>query len=335
MLVRRNLVIAVGLTAFGSIVLAPSAGAAPLPGKVLRLGILDALAPRFDPDSNAVHRALLDGLRAHGYAVGRNVMLEYRSAGDDSDRLSQLADELVQAKVDILVPIGSNPALAVMRATRTIPIVLTGFADPVGSGVIASLARPGGNITGIAFNAAEISAKRVQLLKEVVPNFSRVAVLWNSNLKTMALQFEQVQMAAPVLGATVLSLRVSGSGELDKAFAALEQNRPDGLVVLFGPMRGNDLPRIVDFVNRNRIPSIFEIDRGVEAGGLMEFGSNRAEQARDAVSYIDKIANGTSPADLPVEEPTKLKLIINNRTAKALGLIIPPSILARADEVIE
>jgi putative tryptophan/tyrosine transport system substrate-binding protein len=335
MLGRRNLLLAPGLTALGLTARAISAGAAPPPGKVLRLGILDALAQRFDPESNAVHRALMDGLRAHGYAVGRNLVLEYRSAGDDPGRLARLADELVQAKVDILIPIGSNPALAVMQATKTVPIVMTGLADPVGSGVIASLARPGGNITGIAFNAAEITAKRVQLLKEVVPNLSRVGVLWNSSLKTMALQFQQVEMAAPILGVTVLSVRVSGSAELDRAFAALEQNRPDGLVVLFGPMRGNDLPRIVDFVNRNKLPSIFEIDRGVEAGGLMEFGSNRAEQARDTVPYIDKIANGAKPADLPVEEPTKLKLIINTKTAKALGLAIPPAILARADEVIE
>ena len=165
MLGRRNLLVALGLNALGGIALAPSAGAVPPPGKVLRLGVLDALAQRFDPVSNAVHQALLDGLRAHGYVLGRNVMLEYRSAGDDPDQLSQLAAELVQAKVDILIPIGANPTLAVRRATKTIPIVMTGLADPVGTGVIASLARPGGNITGIAFNAAEISAKRVQLLE--------------------------------------------------------------------------------------------------------------------------------------------------------------------------
>src|SRR6476469_3590404 len=186
MLRRRNLLAALALTAPGGIALAPPAGAAPPPGKVLRLGILDALAQRFDPESNAVHRALLDGLRAHGWVVGRNLVLEYRSAGEDNDRLSRLADELVQAKVDILVPLGANPALAVQRATTTIPIVMTGLADPVAPAVIASLARLRGKITGIAFNAAEIAGKRVQLLKEVVPNFSVLAVLWNSSLKTMA-----------------------------------------------------------------------------------------------------------------------------------------------------
>jgi len=331
---RRNLLAAAGLRALGSATARP-AGAAPPAGKVLRLGILDALADRFDPGTNAIHRALVDGLQAHGYVLGRTLVVEYRSVGDDPDRAAALAAELVQAKVDILAPIALNPALALMAATKTIPIVMVGLPDPVSSGLVASLARPGGNITGTAYNAAEVSAKRVQLLKEMVPGFSRVAVLWNSRLKAMALQFQQVEMAAPTLGATVLSLRVAGSAELDKAFAALEQNRPDGLVVLFGPLRGNDLPRIVDFVGRNRIPSIFELDRGVEGGGLMEFGSNRAEQARDAVAYVDKIANGASPADLPVEEPTKLKLIINNKTAKALGLAIPPAILARANEVIE
>ena len=332
---RRKLLIALGLNALSSNALAPSADAAPPRGKVLRLGLLDALSERFDPDSDSIHRGLLDGLRGHGYEVGRNVVLEYRSAGTDLGRLSELAAELVQAKVDILIPIGANPTLALRQATKTIPIVMTGLSDAVATGVVASLARPGGNITGMGINAAEISAKRVQLLKDVAPNSSRVGVLWNSSLKTMALQFEQVEIAAPVLGMTVLSLRVSGSGELDRAFAAIEQNPPDGIVVLFGPMRGNDLPRIVDFVIRNKIPTIFELDRGVKGGGLMEFGPDRAELARGVGAYIDKIANGANPADLPVEEPTKFRLVINMKAAKALGLTIPPLILARADEVIE
>jgi putative ABC transport system substrate-binding protein len=330
---RRKLLVALGLIALSSNAVAPSADAAPPRGKVLRLGLLDALSERFDPDSNSVHRALIDGLRAHGYEVGRNVVFEYRSAGGNPDRVSEVAAELVQTKVDILIPIGIGPMLAVWQATKTIPIVMPGIPDPVDAGVIASLARPGGNVTGIGINAVEISAKRAQLLKEVVPNLSRVGVLWNSSVKSMALQFQQVEVVAPVLAMTVLSLRVSGSAELDRAFAAIEQNPPDGLVVLFGPMRGSDLPRIVDFVTRNKIPTIFELDRG--AGGLMEFGSNRAELARLIGAYIDKIANGANPADLPVEEPTKFKLVINMKTAKALGLTIPPSILARADEVIE
>ncbi len=248
MITRRRLLIALGLNALVISTSTPSANAAPPPGKVLRIGLLDVVYESFDPDSDSVHRALLDGLRAHGYELGRNFMLEFRSARGNPERLAELAAELVRLKVDLLIPVFTQPTLAAREATKTIPIVMLGATDPVATGVVASLARPGGNITGVSVNAAEISAKRVQLIKEAVPKISRVAVLWNSTLKSMTIGFQQIEMAAPSLGVTIQSIRVSGSGELDKAFAAISQGHPGGLIILFGPMRGNDLPRIVEFV---------------------------------------------------------------------------------------
>jgi putative ABC transport system substrate-binding protein len=249
--------------------------------------------------------------------------------------LPELAAELVRLKVDVLVTRLTAPTLAAREATRTIPIVMLGVADPVEIGIIGSLARPGGNITGVSVTAAEISAKRVQLLQEAVPKLSRVAVLWNSTFKSMALGFQQIEMAAPRLGVTVQSVRVSSSDDFDQAFAAIGQGRPGGLIVLFGPMRGNDLPRIVEFVTRNRMPTVFELDRGVRGGGLMEFGPKLSDMALRIGAYIDKIANGARPGDLPVEEPTRFELIVNLKAARLMGLALPQSLLLRADQVIE
>jgi putative ABC transport system substrate-binding protein len=321
-------------TVAGGLLAAPVAAEAP-PGKVLRLGLLSGISPKFDPASNPVDRALLDGLRAHGYELGRNIMLEFRSAQGNPERLPELAAELVRLKVDVLVTPLTAATLAARDATQTIPIVMIGVADAVAVGIVASLARPGGNITGVSVNAAEISAKRVQLLQEAVPKLSRVAVLWNSTFKSMALGFQQIEMAAPSLRVTVQSVRVSSSDDFNQAFAAIGQGRPGGLIVLFGPMRGNDLPRIVEFVTRNRLPAVFELERGVRGGGLMEFGPNRADMARHIGAYIDKIANGARPADLPVQEPTTFELIVNLKAARTMGLTIPQPLLLRADEVIQ
>ena len=315
--------------------LATPLAAAPLPGKVLRLGLLYAIRPTFDEASNPDDRAFVEGLRANGYELGRNVTLEFRSAGGNPERLADLAVELVQLKVDVLVTSLTGPTLAAQAATKTTPIVMFGVPDPVGAGIVASLAHPGGNITGMSVNAAEIAAKRVQLLKEAVPKLSHVAVLWNTSLKAMTLGFQQIEIAAPSLGVTVQSVRVSGSADFDQAFAAIARSRPGGLVVLFGPLRGDDLPRIVEFVNRNRIPTVFELGRGIAGGGLMEFGPSLRDSARQVGEYVDRIANGAKPADLPIREPTTFELAINLKTAKALGLTIPPSLLVRADQVVE
>lgn len=330
MITRRRTLIALGLGA-----VLPSAYAAPPPGKVLRLGLLDGFREKFDPDSVPLHRALVESLREQGYVLGRDFTLEYRSAQGNPERLPGLAAELVRRKVDIFVTISGGPTRAATAATKSIPIVAIGVPDPVAIGMAASLARPGGNVTGLAVNATEISAKRLQFLKEAVPNLSRVAVLWNSNLKVMELQFQKVETAAPSLGVTVLSLRVSSSDDFDKAFTAISQSRSGGLIALFGPMRGDDLPRIVEFVSRNKIPTIFELGQGVRGGGLMEFGPDLAKLARYAGAYVNKIANGAKAADLPIEEPTTFELVINLKAAQAMGLTIPASLRLRADRVIE
>ena len=190
-------------------------------------------------------------------------------------------------------------------------------------------------MTGLAVNAAEIAAKRVQLLKEAVPKFSRVAVLWNSSVQSMALGFQMIEQAAPTLGVTVQSVRVSGSDEFDQAFTAIERGHPGGLIVLFGPLRGNDLPRIVEFVAQHRIPTIFELGQGVRGRGLMEFGPSQWRMVRRGAAYIDKIANGAHPEDLPVEELTVFELVINLKAARTMGITIPAALLQRADRVIE
>jgi putative ABC transport system substrate-binding protein len=241
----------------------------------------------------------------------------------------------VAAKVDMLVTPGTIAAIAASKVTKSVPIVMVGTADPVETGLIASLARPGGNVTGLAINASETAAKRVQLLQEAVPKMSRVAVLWNSTVSSMTLGYQTIERAAPQLGVTIQSVRVSGSDDFDAAFAALERGRPGGLIVLYGPLRGNDLPRIVEFVAQHRIPTVFEIGQGVRGGGLMEFGPGQSRMARRAAAYIDKIANGASPAVLPVEEPTVFELVINRKAAQTMGLTLPQSLLLRADMVVE
>jgi putative ABC transport system substrate-binding protein len=249
--------------------------------------------------------------------------------------LPRLAEELVASGVDILVTPRSRPPLVAAEVTKTVPIVMVGAPDPVDTGLIKSLAKPGGNITGLSSNSAETSAKRMQLLQEAVPSLSRVAVLWNASLKSMAIGFENIEQASPKLGITVQSVRLSGSAELDHGFSAIEAGHPGGLIVLFGPLRGDDLPRIVDFVVRHRLPSMFEQGQGVRGGGLMEFGPNLEPMFRRAAVYIDKIANGADPATLPVEEPTGFELVINLKAAKSIGIEIPQSLLLRADRVVE
>jgi putative ABC transport system substrate-binding protein len=236
--------------------------------------------------------------------------------------------------VDILLTLG-GATLAAATVTKTVPIVMVGNNDVVEIGLIASLARPGGNVTGLAVNAAELAAKRVQLLRDAVPGLSRVAVLWNASLKGMALQFQNIEQASPQLGVILQSVRVTGSEEFDQAFAAIESSYAQGLVVLYGPMRGNDLPRIVEFVTQHRLPTIFEPERGVRAGGLMEFGPKLEPMSRRAAAYVDKIANGADPATLPVEEPTLFELVINLQAANQMGIQIPNSLLQLADRVIE
>jgi len=323
------------LGAIAALALLMSFAAAGPPGHAVRVGILEVIAPNFDPDRNPGHRALVEGLKQLGYAPERDIVFKYKSAEGDPDLVPRLAEELVASGVDILVAPRSRPALVAAQVTKSVPIVMVGTPDPVDTGLIKSLARPGGNITGLSSNSAETSAKRVQLLREAVPGLSRVAVLWNASLKSMAIGFENIEQASPKLGITVQSVRLGGSAELDQGFAAIEAGHPGGLIVLCGPLRGDDLPRIVDFVVRNRLPSMFEQGQGVRGGGLMEFGPNLEPMFRRAAVYIDKIANGADPATLPVEEPTGFEFVINLKAAQSIGIEIPQSLLLRADRVIE
>jgi len=323
-----------GIAVAAFLVLIALAAAAP-PGHAVRIGVLSLVAPNFDPATNPFARELAEGLRELGYTLGRDVSFEFRSANGDVTALPKIAAELVDLKVDMLLTPMTNNTLAAAKATNSIPIVMVGATDPVDTGIVASLARPGGNVTGLAVNAAEIAAKRVQLLKEAVPNLSRVAVLWNASLRSMTLAFQNIEQASPRLGVTLQSVRVTGSDEFDRAFAAIESSRPDGLIVLFGPLRGTDLPRIVEFAASRQIPTIFEPGEGIRGGGLIEFGAKISPMFRRAAVYIDKIANGANPADLPVEEPTQFDLAINLKAAKSMGIEVPYSLLLRADRVVE
>jgi len=305
------------------------------PGRVVRVGLLYPISPDFNPAKNVFDYELVEGLRELGYQPGHDVVFEFRSGAGVAGKLPALAAELVATNVEMIVAPGTQAVLDVAKATKTKPIIMVGTTDAVETGIIASLARPGGNVTGLAVNAAETAAKRVQLLRDAVPGLSRVAVLWNSSIQSMTLGFQNIEQAAPKLGVTLQSVQVSSSDQFERAFEALARSKPQGLIVLFGPLRGNDLPRIVDFVVQHRIPTIFEPGQGVRGGGLLEFGPSQARMARRAAVYIDKLANGANPATLPVEEPTVFELVINLQAAKRMGITIPTPLLLRADKVIE
>jgi ABC-type uncharacterized transport system substrate-binding protein len=330
---RRALALAAVVLAV-CIVLTRVAAGGP-PGHTVRVGFLENIAPTFDPAANPAHREFVEGLRELGYTPGRDVVVEFKSAEGNIKLWPELAAGLVSSKPDMLVTPALGPTLAAAKATKTIPIVMVGATDVIDTGLVASLARPGGNVTGLAVNAAEIAAKRMQLLQDAVPLLSRVAVLWNATLPGMDLAFQNIDKASPQLGVTIQSVRVSGSDQFDQAFGAIESGHPDGLVVLFGPLRGDDLPRIVEFVNQHKIPTIFEIGRGVQGGGLMEFGANSLQMFRRAAFYVDRVANGADPATLPVEEPSRFDLVINLKAAQSMGIAIPQSLLLRADRIVE
>jgi putative ABC transport system substrate-binding protein len=237
------------------------------PGRVVRVGLLYPIVPNFDPAANPFDRELVEGLRELRYVPGRDIVFEFRSAAEGGPTRAAAAGGGAGgvAGGDAGAP-GTIAALEAAKVTKTVPIVMVGTSDPVETGLVASLAHPGGNVTGLAINGVEMAAKRVQLLKEAVPKCSRVAVLWNSNVKSMTLGFQMIEHAAPTLGVVIESIRVAGSSDFDQAFEALERARPDGLIVLYGPLRGDDLPRIVEFVARHRIPTVFEPARACAGG---------------------------------------------------------------------
>jgi len=279
--------------------------------------------------------ALFEGLREYGYEEGRNLIVERRYAHGAAERFKEFAAEMVRLNVDIIVVVTTPAALAVMNATKTIPIVHPNAIDPLNTGLISSLAHPGGNLTGGAQLTAEVSAKRLEILKKVVPGLSRAAVLWNSANPALVFSWKETQAAARVVGVTLHSHEVQGPKDFAAAFAAIAEERPHALFVLQDALAIQQRKEIIDFAIQNRLPSIFSEKGWAKAGGLMSYGENFAAMYRRAAYFVDRIFKGTNPADLPVEQATKFDLVLNLKTAKAIGLAIPDSILALADEVIE
>ena len=326
---RRRLVLALLAWALA----APLASFAQQSAKIARVGFLH---PASAQGADIRLQAFRDGLRELGYVEGKNLQLEVRWGEGKLDRLPALAAELVQAKVDVIVAATSPSVVAARQATRTIPIVMPTSSDPVGDGLVASLARPGGNITGLSQMAPELGEKRIQLLKEIFPKVSHaMAVLWNPDYVGMRARFEQARVAAPAVGLTVRSVEVRDARELDVAFEAIIREHPEALLLLVDPLTLSQRARIVEFAAEQRLPAIYETRDFVDVGGLISYGPNGLELFRRAAIYVDKILRGAKPADLPIEQPTKFELVINMRAAKALGIKFPESILLRADKVIE
>jgi putative tryptophan/tyrosine transport system substrate-binding protein len=304
------------------------------PKKVPRIGYLSA----GDPASESTRSEVIWlALRELGYVEGQNIAIEYRYSHGKNDRASELAAELVRLRVDVIVVAGGDPWIrAAKNATKTIPIVMVGVgADPVEAGLVESLARPGGNVTGITNLGPELGGKRLELLKEAVPKLARVAVLYDPASPGTAREMQELlPVAARALGLTVQAWDVRAADGFEKVFAALSKERPDGLYVLAGPLVRANGKRIADFALKSRLPSMYAIRESVDAGGLMYYGADVADSYRRVAYYVDRILKGTKPADLPVEQPTKFELVINLKTAKQIGLTIPPEVLARANRLI-
>jgi putative tryptophan/tyrosine transport system substrate-binding protein len=280
--------------------------------------------------------AFEDGLRRLGYRVGENVTIEYRSANGEMERLPALATELVRLGVDIIIAPSNPSTLATMTATTTIPIVMVAIVDPVGTRIVASLARPGGNVTGLAVDAGgEILGKRFELLKETLPNLSRIGIMWNPDVAVNGSRQAAMTETARTLGLTTIPVEVRGVDALEQAFATMTKERAQAFVVQGDSVLHEYQAQIAEMAIRNRIPSAAVARTLAESGFLLSYGADLSDLYRRAAGYVDRIFKGTKPADLPAEQPTKFELVINLKTAKALGLTVPPSLLARADEVIE
>ena len=299
--------------------------------KVYRIGFLFAGNPVAVADRI---KALREGLHERGYVEGKNIVIESRYGEGKVDHVPALAAELVRLKVDVIVTGGPTDTRAAKEATTTVPIVMAQDSEPVGSGFVASLARPGGNITGLSTLSPEVSGKQLELLKEVVPRLSRVVILGNSSEPGNAETLRETQLAAGAFGAQLQYVNVGAAEDIAGAFSAIKNGRASAVIVLRNPVASTYRKRIVDFMTTSRLPSIYVSPEWVETGGLMSYGLDVRDNYRRAATYVDKILKGTKPADLPVEQPTKFEFVINLKTAKQIGLTIPPNVLARADRVI-
>jgi putative tryptophan/tyrosine transport system substrate-binding protein len=299
-------------------------------GEVPKIGWLSARRA-----SNSGQETIVRMLRDLGYVEGKNVAFEYRFADDKLDRLPALADELVRLKVDVLITPGTPGALALKNATKTIPIVFADVTDPIAAGLVDSLARPGGNITGFSSIEALLAGKRLELLKETVSKLSRVAVLWDPRNPGSTQEWKESQLAARELGLQLHSMEVSSADKYQDAFKEATRARSGALAVLSTPLASSNQDQLAKLAARNRLPAIYVQGSFVTDGGLMSYGPDRTERYRRIAVFVDKILKGTKPADLPVEQPTKFEFIINLKAAKQIGLTIPPNVLARADKVIK
>ncbi len=318
--------------ALGTLAL-PLAAEAQQAGKVYRIGYLGTSSPSLEPHYVEAFRQKLRDL---GYIEGQNSVIEYRWAEGQDDRLPGLAAELVRLKADVIVTTGTPGTLAAKQATKTIPIVMASSGNPVQSGLVASLNRPGGNVTGLSIFAPELEGKRLELLKEAVPRLSRVALLWNPANPALTVIFQQTQIAAQALRLTLQPVvEVRRVTDFENAFSTIAGARPQALVVLVDRLLLAHRRRIVDFAANSRLPAMYGYRDYVDAGGLMSYAPSNIDLFRGAAIYVDKILKGANPANLPVQQPAKFELVINLKAAKALGLTIPPSLRLRADEVIQ
>ena len=317
----------------GNILTAPFAVEAQLPTKTVRIGVLSLAA-----GPNPIFMDLFRGLRELGWVDGKNMAVEYRWASGRQDRLSALAADLVRLKVEVIVTASTPAALAAKQATTTIPIVVTFVADPVGSGLVASLNRPGGNITGVTDNTADLMGKYLELLTQMVSRADRIAVLWDpAGLpeRTSRNMREVLEVGARALGVQLVFMDIRRSDDLEEAFSAMMKARVSALLVAPMVILFEARTRIIQHAAQSRVPTMYPWREAVEAGGLVSYATDLHDMYRRAAVYVDKILRGVKPADLPVEQPTKYELVINLKTAKALGLDVPPTLLGRADEVIE
>jgi len=326
----RLMGLAIILTA--SLNLAPLAAQGQQTGKLYRIGFLGNSTAALEANLVGPFR---EGLRDLGYVEGRNILIEYRWAEGKYERFPTLIPELIALKVDVLVTAGTPAALAVRKATTSIPLVMAAVGDPVGSGLVASLARPGGNLTGLVAIAPDLEGKRLELLTEVVPKLSHVAFLSNPANALHVTSEKEARAAAKALHLKVEFVAVRAESEFDRAFQAISSQRPGALVMLADRLFLHHRARIVDFAARNRLPTVYAYTELVEAGGLMSFGPSYPGMHRRAAYFVDRILKGVKPADLPMEQPTTFDLVINLKAAKALGLTIPQSVLLRATEVIQ
>ena len=298
--------------------------------KISRIGVL-----LLSDGGGAAIRAFRQGLNDLGYVEGKTIFLEYRFAKGNPERISHLAAELIDKKVNLILTAGTAQAQAIRQASTTIPIVLAVSGDPVATGLAASLARPAGNITGLSMISPEVSGKRLELLKEAAPSSSRVGVLWDGMVPENTLDFQTTQVAAGIIGLKVESLQVGGADDLKSVFSLAARHRLNALVVIGGGVLNREKKRVLAFEMRNRLPAMHEQLDFAESGGLMAYGVNIPDMFRRSAAYVDKILKGAKPGELPVEQPKKFELVINLKTAKQIGLTIPPNVLARADKVIK